>query len=494
MRRRSSSQTRLKPIQRLILGTLFALLLLIVVLFLWVIKVPSAFTKTTPSFETFPSFTSSAPPPTLMPATQTESVNATPMPTIYTVQSEDTLFGIAAKFNMTVDELKIANSLTTDVILVGQVLVIPLPGEPLVTDSTRNAAASDRYLVRSGDTIESIALEYGISEAAIRLANFMAGDTLLEGQFVQIPLFSQEFPRRTWRFSTVDGDVIKGYPLSLDAGRFILHYQPDTYPAQDPEALAHLELNALAFLEDRIGLTFPYSYDVYVAGTNFEPPNLALRGRGTSVLFRTFFLHDGTGNPDDQRYLVTHELTHLFMWHSFGSPASTMMGEGTAVYFGMENIVQSDHLPIETFCVLFLRANSLPSISSSQTTYLGHTKDLQNYYAAGCFVKYLVDTYGMDALKLVYHDGNYSGVYGKNLPDLETDWKLYLGTVEISATITPMDLVGAVTDLENSYTSFFSSFTGNSAQMEAYRYLDKARIALLEGRLADMRIFLDKTK
>ena len=54
-----------------------------------------------------------------------------------------------------------------------------------------------------------------------------------------------------------------------------------------------------------------------------------------------------------------------------------------------------------------------------------------------------------------------------------------------------MDLVGAVNDLEDSYTSFFVSFTGNPAQMEAYRYLDKARIALLEGRIPEMREFLN---
>jgi len=171
-----------------------------------------------------------------------------------------------------------------------------------------------------------------------------------------------------------------------------------------------------------------------------------------------------------------------------------MLSEGTAVYLGMEHIAQSRHMPIETFCASYLKANSLPSISSSQTTYLGHINDLQNYYAAGCFVKYLVDAYGMDALKLVYHDGNYPGVYGKDLFVLEAEWKVHLGTIEIPETVKPVDLVGAVNDLENSYTSFFSTFTGNPAQMEGYRNIDKARIALLEGRLEEMRAFLSKFK
>lgn len=494
MKKKDLSKIRLSPIQWGILGFLLTLIVLIVALFIWLITYPPPFkgeglptqSSATPALALSATFI-----PTSSPTAQ---VAFTPTPTIYTVQQGDTLYTIAFKFNVSVEELKTANALTSDMIFIGQALVIPVSGEIPAVSLSPGTAASNRYMVQNGDTLESIALEYGVSENDLRSANFMAGDTLLEGQFIQIPLPGQEFPQRTWRFSTIDGDVNKGYPLSLDAGRFTLHYQPNTFPAQDPEALARLELNALTFLENRLGLTFPYSFDIYVAGTNFEAPNLALRGRGTSVLFRTFFLHDGTGNPDDQLYLATHELTHLVTWHSFGSPSSTMLSEGTAVYLGMEHIAQSEHLPIEIFCAAYLQASSLPSMSSSQTTYLGHINDLQNYYAAGCFVKYLVDTYGIDSLKLVYHDGSYVNIYGKDLYALEADWRAYLATVQIPETLNPPDLVGAVNDLQNSYASFFSSFTGNPAQMESYRTLDKARIALLEGRLADMRTFLEKSK
>ena len=61
----------------------------------------------------------------------TSSSSASPSPTpsstakTYTVKSGDTLAGIAAKFSTTVAKLKAANKLTSDLIKVGQVLVIP---------------------------------------------------------------------------------------------------------------------------------------------------------------------------------------------------------------------------------------------------------------------------------------------------------------------------------------------------------------------------------
>lgn len=205
------------------------------------------------------------------------------------------------------------------------------------------------------------------------------------------------------------------------------------------------------------------------------------------------FLHDGTGNADDQRYISTHELTHLFMWNTAGSPSSTMLNEGTAVYFGMDMIHSSGHMPIENFCAAYHKVNALPKVSNS-LSFLGHITDLQNYYTSGCFVKYLVDTYGMESLISVYHNGDYQGVFGKNINILESDWRGYLSTVQISGEIDPNELIASVENLQSSYGSFFQKFTGSPIQLDAYRELDNARIALLRGQLTEMRNFLASFK
>lgn len=414
---------------------------------------------------------------------------------IYTVKQGDTLYGIAIQFGLTVGEIKAVNSLSSDLISVGQQLIIPTISStaPASTFSVATEPAisnPSRYQVRNGDTLESIAASHGLSIAELRNANSMVGHMLVVGQFISIPL-ENPTARPTWKFSNIEGNLAQDYPLTYQTDRFRLHYQPDTFPAQDPAVLAQLELNGLAYLESLTGLRLENQYDVYVAGTNFGPPNIALRGRGASLLLRTFFLHDGTGNPDDQQYIITHELTHLFMWNTVGSPSSTMLSEGVAVYFGMNQISASEHMSIDAFCAAYLRAGALPNISSSSLSYLGHILDLQNYYAAGSFVKYLVESYGVDSLKLVYHNGDYAGVYGKGITDLEHEWRIHLSTIAVQDNSNPVELVNSVSELEKTYESFFSAFSGSSTQLEAYRELDKARIVLLQGRLSKMYQYLD---
>ena len=431
---------------------------------------------------------------------QTSTILPSPTFQVYVVKQGDTLSSIAYAFGISVEALKSANALPSDLIYLDQQLFIPtnpsnpssqtaIPAETLVADVPSNLI---RYQVESGDTIESIANNKGVNPADLRAANSMIGDALLPGQFIAVPLESPvAFP--PWKFSVIEGNFNQEYPLSFVTDRFTLHYRPGTFPAQDPNVLVQLEQNGLAFIESATGLYLGSNYDVYVSGTNFEPPNRLLRGITYSTYLKTFFLHDGTGNPDDQQYLATHELTHLFMWNTIGSPSSTMISEGTAVYLGMEMIRDSSHMPIEEFCAAYHQAGALPIVSASPT-FLGHISDLQNYYAAGCFVKYLVNTYGIDSLKMVYHSGDYVSVYGKSLPSLESDWRNYLTTVPLPEELDPNELVDSVKDMENSYDTFFPNFTGSATQRDAYRVLDKARIALLQGNFSEMRNFLNAFK
>jgi LysM repeat protein len=55
----------------------------------------------------------------------------TPVPAVYTVQTGDTLYRIALKYQLSVEALKAANGLSGDLIYAGQVLTIPGAAEPV---------------------------------------------------------------------------------------------------------------------------------------------------------------------------------------------------------------------------------------------------------------------------------------------------------------------------------------------------------------------------
>lgn len=85
---------------------------------------PSPSIAPTPTVALTPSV--AQPSPSIAPtAVPTPSPTPAPTPRTYVVQPKDTLGQIAARFGTTVQAIKKANGLTSDVINVGQVLVIP---------------------------------------------------------------------------------------------------------------------------------------------------------------------------------------------------------------------------------------------------------------------------------------------------------------------------------------------------------------------------------
>ncbi len=81
----------------------------------------------------------------------------------YEVVPGDTLFGIAAKFETTVETLQALNALSGTALRAGQVLRVPVSEEVL--------EGFKSYTVAAGDTLAGIAGRFGVSEDVVRAVN-----------------------------------------------------------------------------------------------------------------------------------------------------------------------------------------------------------------------------------------------------------------------------------------------------------------------------------
>lgn len=95
----------------------------------------------------------------------------------YTVKSGDSLFGIAGKYGTTIATVKSANGLKSDEIRTGQVLEIPLD----------RPASSNWYTVKDGDSLYWIASQYGVTLSALKTANGLRSESIYPGQILTIP-------------------------------------------------------------------------------------------------------------------------------------------------------------------------------------------------------------------------------------------------------------------------------------------------------------------
>lgn len=100
----------------------------------------------------------------------------------YTVKSGDTLYGIANKFGLTVNELKSINNLSTNLLSIGQVLKIKK------NDSINESESNNKtYTVKSGDTLYAISKKLNTSVDEIKKANNLTSNILKVGQVLKIP-------------------------------------------------------------------------------------------------------------------------------------------------------------------------------------------------------------------------------------------------------------------------------------------------------------------
>ena len=113
-----------------------------------------------------------------IPKEETETVETK----IYTVKSGDTLYGIANKYNLTVDELKKLNNLTSNSLSIGQKLNV----------SKEEQEAETTYTVVKGDTLYGIANKFGVNVNNLKDINNLSSNTLSIGQVLKIPVSTED--------------------------------------------------------------------------------------------------------------------------------------------------------------------------------------------------------------------------------------------------------------------------------------------------------------
>ena len=102
----------------------------------------------------------------------------------YYVQSGDSLWSIARKFNTSVDEIKKLNNLTTNLLNINQRLLIPKETDNNISEEQKYY----EYTVISGDTLYSIARKYNTTVNELLSYNNLSSTALSLGQKIKIPI------------------------------------------------------------------------------------------------------------------------------------------------------------------------------------------------------------------------------------------------------------------------------------------------------------------
>lgn len=104
--------------------------------------------------------------------------------TIYVVKRGDSLWKIANDYGVTVDVLKELNNLTTNGLQIGQQLIVPAQA----SDTPANEIV---YTVKKGDSLWTIAQQYNTTISALKTRNNLTSNVLSIGQQLIIPSSTQ---------------------------------------------------------------------------------------------------------------------------------------------------------------------------------------------------------------------------------------------------------------------------------------------------------------
>lgn len=113
---------------------------------------------------------------------QISSGNGNQIPDTYTVKAGDSLWGISQTYSTTVNNLKQINNLSSNVIYVGQVLKLKQQSN----STSQLTSTADTYAVQSGDTLWGIANKHDMTVNNLKQFNGLTSDTIYVGQVLKL--------------------------------------------------------------------------------------------------------------------------------------------------------------------------------------------------------------------------------------------------------------------------------------------------------------------
>lgn len=105
---------------------------------------------------------------------------------VHTVSTGENLTMIADKYGMSLSELKDLNDLDSDVIIKGQKLKVTAGQTEGNTNSGKKSTGKTTHKVKSGETLASIASEYGVSISELKKWNNLKSDKIMSGQVLKL--------------------------------------------------------------------------------------------------------------------------------------------------------------------------------------------------------------------------------------------------------------------------------------------------------------------
>ncbi len=166
-------------------------------------------------------------------STNTISPSTCPMPIGWrqiNVQYGDTLNGIAIRYRVNKDELRIANCLLSETLMAGTILYVP----PVATNTPAICIQGavgwvHAYIVKSGDTFYAIASNYGTSSATLKFVNCRVSDLIYVGEILWVPNVATRTPYPT----PLPGVTATPFPTDIIT-ETVLPFTGTPFPSETP--------------------------------------------------------------------------------------------------------------------------------------------------------------------------------------------------------------------------------------------------------------------